>query len=464
LPSKDFEDFADDEPTPTARIRGISQPTETIDLDNLFTRDLTSSGSFSVKGIRKTSFAKLLLALPMPALLVDASFHIAFANEAWGRISKGSHIELEGKPFAQLFAGHAEASAFETLLAGVYAERKPKVTQGKLFVDNKTIWARIYFRPVRVVRERFILILVEDLTVERRQIVLLDGIRRAKREWERTFDAVPDMICTIDEKYRVTRLNKAMAVRVGASIQDAIGKPCYALIHGTTSPPSFCPQARVVKGSADCGVNYYEKRLSAHFQESLAPFGQDGGSPSGCVIILRDVSEREDLVKRVQYHESFDRLTGVYNRKHFLELLEAAFQTTKRYGPPLTVCFLNIDHFRDINDNYGDKSGDEVLARFGEILRSQLRRSDVCGRYGGDEFAAAMPHTEASRAVESMERVRAMLEREEFVAASFAFNVTCTVGIAEFKKDLSLDALLAQAQRAMAAGKEKGRNTVVVFQ
>lgn len=465
MPSKDFDDFAgpEDDATPTVSLLGISQPTETIDLDNLFTRDLTSSGSFSVKGIRKTSFAKLLLALPTPSLLVDSSFHIAFCNEAWGRISKDIQRVLEGKPFAFLFAGRGEADAFETLLSRVYAERKPKVTQGKLFVDNKTIWARIYFRPVRVVRERFILILVEDLTIERRQIVLLDGIRRAKREWERTFDAVSDMVCAIDEQYRITRLNKAMAVRLGTTIQAALGKPCYALLHGASAPPSFCPKARIHTGSTDCGVNYYEKMLSAHLQETLAPIGDESGAPVGCVIIIRDVSEREALVRRVQYHESYDKLTGVFNRRHFLDLLEAAFQTSKRYSPALSVCMLNIDRFHEVNESYGDKSGDEVLGRLGEILKAELRQSDICGRYGGDEFIAAMPHTVAAKAEESMERVRVALEREEFVAGSFAFNVTCTIGIAEFKNDLSLEVLIAQAHRALTSGKEKGRNTVIIF-
>jgi diguanylate cyclase (GGDEF)-like protein len=258
-------------------------------------------------------------------------------------------------------------------------------------------------------------------------------------------------------------MNKPMATRIGTAIQSAIGKPCYVLLHGTKAPPSFCPQARVLKGSADCGVNYYEKRFSAHLQESLAPIGDDSGAPMGCVIFLRDVSEMEDLVKRVQYHESYDRLTGVFNRRHFLDLLDAAFQTSRRYSPALSVCLLNVDRFHEVNESYGDKSGDEVLGRLGEILKSELRQSDVSGRYGGDEFMVAMPHTVSSQAAECMERIRAAFEQEEYVAGSFAFNVTCTVGVAEYRKDLSLEALIAQAHRALSTGKEKGRNMVVIF-
>ncbi len=143
------------------------EPTQTIELTDLFTRDLTTTGSFDVRGeIWKTTFGKVIQALPIPTLLIDQSFHIVVANQAWGKISL-KYEEMQHLPFARLFPEASVARRVQSLLEDVFSTRKPVVAQGTLDTGDSRIWARMTFRSIRVLEERFILILVEDLTADK---------------------------------------------------------------------------------------------------------------------------------------------------------------------------------------------------------------------------------------------------------------------------------------------------------
>jgi diguanylate cyclase (GGDEF)-like protein len=319
-------------------------------------------------------------------------------------------------------------------------------------------------RPLRLSTERFILVLVEDLTMERRQILLMDTIRRAKQEWELTFDTVTDLICTIDHRYRVLRLNRAMADKVGIPIRDGVGQACYKLVHGSSAPPPFCPYPKAFSAGREASVEYFEEQLGAYLSESLCPIRGEPGHPIGCVLVTRDISERKELENQLQFRATRDALTGLLNRSHFLELLKAAFETAKRYVHPLSVCIADIDLFKAINDQHGHKAGDAVLVRFSQILLSELRQSDLSARYGGDEFIIALPHTPARKAAESMDRLRKGLEAVHFESGSRSWTATCSVGVAEFSaRAMNIESLIAEADRALYEAKNRGRNRVVVL-
>ncbi|MFZ5868726.1 MAG: PAS domain-containing hybrid sensor histidine kinase/response regulator [Thermodesulfobacteriota bacterium] len=147
-------------------------PTETIDLDKLFGGDVTQSGSFDLRGVQATSLGKLLNALPTRTLLVESPRRVFFANEAW-RPAEGQEAEkLEGRLLTDLFPYPAYASKIEALLDQVLAERTPQFTEAVVVVGAQKIWGRIHMRSVRLANERSILILIEDLTPEKRQLLL----------------------------------------------------------------------------------------------------------------------------------------------------------------------------------------------------------------------------------------------------------------------------------------------------
>ena len=157
-----------------------------------------------------------------------------------------------------------------------------------------------------------------------------------------------------------------------------------------------------------------------------------------------------------------DPLTGVFSRHSGDELLELQYINSVRTVTPLSVAFIDLDHFKSVNDDHGHEAGDRVLIRAADQLRNCLRTGDVLARWGGEEFILIMPNTEASQAVAALERVRCagLGERPDGQA------VTASIGVAErvFDRTVHWCELLDIADRRMYAAKHAGRNQIVALQ
>jgi diguanylate cyclase (GGDEF)-like protein/PAS domain S-box-containing protein len=445
------------------RLQPGSTPTESIDLNTIFGEGLTTSGSFDAEGIKRTSFCKLLRAIPIPALLVDKSHKITFCNDACGRISR-NYEKLEGSDFSSIFPSPESAKRGYSLIEEVFEKRKAKVSELELHFDRSK-WARVYFRPIRLAEQRSILILLEDLTLEKRQLLLLNTIAREKKEWELTFDIVPDLIALIDSQCKIVRLNKALAEKAGVTVQEAVGQPCYRLVHGRDLPPSYCPHSKMIADGRKHTVEYFEEKLGGYYSESIFPSHDALGLPTGCMLVARDVTEERRLRQELQRQAKYDSLTGLFNREQVLQLLDAALKSASRYGLVVSLSICDVDDFKRINDEFGHGAGDRVLAQFGEIVRNELRQADFAGRYGGDELLLVFPHTGMRGAYECMERIRRGLEATTFRVDSTPFKVTCTSGVAEFNETLTrYDDLIHMADMALLKGKKTGRNRIILHQ
>jgi PAS domain S-box-containing protein len=209
-------------------LRNSNLATETIDLNNFFAPSLTSSGSFDLQEVPKTSFGKLLKALPIPVFLVDKSFCITFFNDACEKISTNCSALL-GVRFSSLFAEPKTCQAAQALIEKVFLERKPQVKTALMQIDKHRIWARIYLRSVRLGTERFSLILVEDLTSEKKQILL-------NEKYKKLVDIVPVGVAefSIKSQMPVTLSKSQMIPRIlQASLID--GNSEFAKLHRHTS-------------------------------------------------------------------------------------------------------------------------------------------------------------------------------------------------------------------------------------
>ncbi len=455
-------DELEDDSNTSDLLEAHDETSESIDLTGVFRQDLTVSGSFDARAFEQTSFGKLLQALPTPALMIERSGNITFSNEAWGRISR-NYRDLAGSPFRDLFPKSTAGDSAASLIATIFKERKPKAWTGKLIIDERPIWARAHFRAVRLADARLILVLVEDLTLEKRQLLLMEVIKQAKSEWELTFDSAPDLIATLDDSYRIVRLNKAMAKRLGLSQQEAVGKTCYSLVHGLDSPPPFCRCNRVLQDGRERFMEYPEEKLHGFFSESVSPMLNAQGLITGCILVCRDITERKRLEDDLKHQATHDSLTDLLNQRQIKNLLAAACETAKRYSHPLSLCLFDLDRFKQVNDRYGHQVGDRVLVTLGEIVRQGLRSADLAGRYGGDEFMIAFPHTPASGANRSMERILTDLKDKSFEAEAETFSVTCTAGIAEFDaRTMTVEDLIQEADNGLFEAKKLGRNRVVI--
>jgi diguanylate cyclase (GGDEF)-like protein len=173
---------------------------------------------------------------------------------------------------------------------------------------------------------------------------------------------------------------------------------------------------------------------------------------------LRAVTSHERLV-----HLAYtDGLTGLANHNHFLDRLEEELSRVVRHGKVLSLLFLDLDHFKLINDDHGHQCGDMVLEAVASILRSSIRRSDVPGRYGGEEFAVMLPETGADSAFVLAERIRQRVADREFDLNGRIVQITISAGVATYpgRGEMSARDLIDAADASLYAAKHAGRNRV----
>ncbi len=174
------------------------------------------------------------------------------------------------------------------------------------------------------------------------------------------------------------------------------------------------------------------------------------------------LAERE----RLTVEASTDGLTGLANRRHLDEFLTEQFRISSRYGTPLSVIILDIDHFKKVNDTYGHPVGDQVLRNVAMALSQIVREADLCARYGGEEFVVVLPATALDGALDVAERVRSAIETNVMVAGGKKLSVTVSAGVNTYRKDsqASADWLIKEADMALYDAKRSGRNRVQRFE
>ena len=152
-----------------------------------------------------------------------------------------------------------------------------------------------------------------------------------------------------------------------------------------------------------------------------------------------------------------DSMTGLYNHRYIIDSLSERIIEAKRYKQSLSVAMIDIDHFKKVNDNYGHIFGDYVLVKISMIIEETIRKTDIAGRYGGEEYLIIFTNTDKKNAFNMLERLRKSIEEEKWDKADLA--VTVSGGICEFK-DEDYSELIIEADRLLYKAKENGRNRI----
>ena len=155
-----------------------------------------------------------------------------------------------------------------------------------------------------------------------------------------------------------------------------------------------------------------------------------------------------------------DGLTGVYNRRRFLEL--AGSERDLAHGQPICMALFDLDHFKAINDTYGHLAGDAVIRTAIKVIRQHSRQGDLVGRYGGEEFVLCLPGTEPEQAMATGERICRVLEASCVMHDGKSIHATVSIGIAQLRGDESIEQWLARADKALYEAKDAGRNQCVL--
>jgi diguanylate cyclase (GGDEF)-like protein len=198
----------------------------------------------------------------------------------------------------------------------------------------------------------------------------------------------------------------------------------------------------------------------------ITPLRSLSGEISHIAIQINDVSEtarnRIHLRETNQHLSEISRkdgLTGLFNRAFWEQSLKDEFAQLKVIEGASSLVIFDIDHFKKVNDTYGHHTGDEVIRRTSSLLRKTARSSDVCGRFGGEEFTVLLPHTNQEQACYFAERLRKRIEQEIVKVEDFLINYTISIGVCEYKSYFeSHTQWLKSADAALYRAKENGRN------
>ncbi|ADD68607.1 diguanylate cyclase [Denitrovibrio acetiphilus DSM 12809] len=179
------------------------------------------------------------------------------------------------------------------------------------------------------------------------------------------------------------------------------------------------------------------------------------------LISFADVTllEKEKQIYRMLSQQ--DPLTKIYNRTKFFEEVEKELDRVSRYGQDMSILMIDVDYFKEVNDQYGHLVGDKVLIELTQIIRQNIRKSDVFARYGGEEFALLMPMTAQKGAREKADLIREAVSTHNFDKCG---RVTCSFGVATYAEGDTVDSFVQKADIALYNAKESGRNMVQVFE
>jgi diguanylate cyclase (GGDEF)-like protein len=174
--------------------------------------------------------------------------------------------------------------------------------------------------------------------------------------------------------------------------------------------------------------------------------------------------ENTKLYQEVQRMAVQDPLTGLHNRRGFSDLANRELARAIRYKRPLCIMFIDIDHFKSVNDRYGHSTGDLVIKNVAEVCCQHLRNLDVIGRYGGEEFTVLISESSVDATQEIAERLRQLVEKTPTATTQGEIYVTVSIGIAEYEpNNASLDELISCADQALYKAKSSGRNRIVIY-
>jgi diguanylate cyclase (GGDEF)-like protein len=290
----------------------------------------------------------------------------------------------------------------------------------------------------------------DDFLILRDLLMEQDGLQKYKLDWVQTYQAG---LKEIEQgNYDVYLVDHYLGDNSGLNLlKEASRAGCQA--------PMI-----IVTGRSDREID--QASLEAGAMDYLVKGRIDGQLLDRSI---RYALERNRLLQQIRDLALRDELTGLYNRRELQRFLDYELIKSRRYGHPFSMMMIDIDHFKEINDRLGHRTGDVILQHLGQVMLSNTRGCDLAARYGGDEFIVVLPETTARQSWNSAERLRKVVEKQSIRVTNESgayeqIQVTVSNGIAGFPEDAdSVESLLDAADQALYQAKHNGCNQTWLF-
>ncbi len=300
------------------------------------------------------------------------------------------------------------------------------------------------------------------------QARLVSTLEENNRLFNLIFNASPIGMLVQDEQLRPLRANETLTriLDLPPSTIEELGIPLRDLIVEETVRKEFSKHyERMMQQPMHLHDWEMEIRTPAGRNRWIRLHGQtlvQHDEVKGIVWMVEDITHAYKARQQLEALSRTDPLTGLMNRRAFMERWREEVQRSQRYGYPLTFMLMDLDHFKKLNDEWGHHAGDQVLKWFASQIRNHVRPSDICARFGGEEFAILMPHTDSRAGCATAQKLRQLVSRTPCVLHSgLHIEVSFSAGLAQWHRDKPFEALFHRADEALYAAKQAGRNRVI---
>jgi len=361
------------------------------------------------------------------------------------------HSKPDGDPYP-----HGECPVRQTLQDG----QRREGTETFICKDGTHLQVRLTVTPVQEYGDVMGAVVVfQDITEELQRLKRMQLLDAALK-------SAHNGIVITDRNGVIEWANPAMLRLTGYSLEETLGQGASLLGSGEQDAEFYEKLwATILSGAVWHGdlVNRRKDGSYYHEEMTITPVMDDNGAINHFIAVKQDITERKQLEENLQLLATTDSLTGVANRRHFLNRVSEEIKRIKRYGGTCVLIMLDLDHFKRINDTWGHATGDQVLRHFTQLVQGHLRDTDLLGRLGGEEFAVLLPETAQDGAVNLAERMRKHVEIEPARSEKGQIAYTVSLGLTSIAaQDGNPDAVLARADEALYQAKSNGRNQLAI--
>ena len=387
---------------------------------------------------------------------------MVYANAALCRLLGRTAEEIVGHPFIDLIAPQDQAlvlNRHRDRIAGV--EGPERYTIHLLTADNRALPCELHVGATVIANGRYLAVgNVHDVT---EKMALHKELLETTEELARIYQQLPDMYYRVGMDGVLIMVSPACINLLGYTQQELVDRPLAELYR---NPRHLQRDMRTIlrrrgRPAQTEAEMIHKKGHSVWIQANSSFHEAENGAPAWMDGMARDITARKRMEEQLAALARTDSLTGVYSRRHFIEASEDLIRLMRRNRRPLSLMMADLDHFKRINDAYGHHAGDLALVAFATTCREIIRKSDLLGRVGGEEFAIALPETALAQALELAERLRDATAAVAVPVHGENIGLTVSIGVTELADDeTSLHAMMRRADVALYQAKAEGRNRV----
>ena len=380
-----------------------------------------------------------------PKEIIGRTCHIAYDEKEYGRIEQTIMPRLQ----------------------------KNKRWRGELIARRKNGSAYFQEASITLLEDGRRVCIVRDITWRKRSE---ERLHRSERFLNTIFNSIRDPFCIFDSDFRIIRVNEAYAQMKNKLVEKLIGMKCYEVLAERDNMCEGCVVGKTLYSADPCAKDKLvtlQDGTEIWMEIYTYPILDEDGKVSHVIEYTRDITERrktEDekrrLIDKLDHLSKTDGLTGMINRRALTDCLAYEIDRAERYHSELALILCDVDNFKEINDTYGHDAGDRALQTLSATLKTILRKIDIAGRYGGDEFMLILPETTVRGAESLAEKLLyAVRDTELRLADGKQIRLSMSIGIAGLEADSegeNIDSFVKRADDAMYASKQGGKDRVSV--